>query len=549
MRRVPLLLTAILVLPTAAAILHAGPTSSDPAVVGQWETPFEGGSAAVNMVLLSTGEVLYWSGVEAGDRDNVFFTQGTEHATVRVLDLDAAPGHRVSKPIPVPDDIDLFCSGNTVLPAGDVLVTGATEWTGALVDGTPLWGGHDSLLFDPATENWTRGPDMAVGRWYPSVITTPEGDGLVASGIYNLVDPSTHLELIERYDGTDWSPETSKLLPMYPRIHVVPGGPFKGDLFYQTVGTLWGPFGEHPLEATWNLQKAYDFDTGTWRELGPSLLGARQHGAVVPLMLDPARGHAPQLLTFGGALGRSPVATQAVELADLAFDPPKNILLQPMKEPRWHLNGVLLPDGSVLAIGGGLHDTVYAHGQPNLPVLSVERFDASTGTWSVLAEMEVPRMYHSTAVLLPDGRVLAGGHVPLPVPWKDVRDNVPSQEQIVETRFEIFDPPYLFWDPRPEITSAPASATHGATFTVEVDDTDRLWNVVLVRPGATTHSFDADQRGIILEHTVVDGTTLSVTAPPDATVAPPGHYMLFVNKLDSQGRGKVPSEAAWIEVS
>ena len=548
---VPLAVLALLALPTGSAILFDAPGTT-PAEIGAWATPFDGEQPAINMVLTHTGDVVYWSGAEGGDSDVTFVTEPPVWGTTRILDLDTMT---VSTPdAPSGGKGDPFCSGQTVLPDGRILVAGGSAWRTLPDDGleTPLVGTKDTRLFDPAIGQWVSGPDMTHGRWYPSVIGTPAGDALVASGISTLVQPQTMVEPLERFHdhgaSAEWHEENGQLLPMYPRLHVVPGGPLKGDLFYQTVGALWGPFGEHPIEALWSLQQVRDADTGDWRYLGPSIAGARQHAAVVPLLLDPARGYAPELLTFGGTLQRSVVATPLTELADLSTDPPTNALLDPMAFARWHLNGVLLPDGSVLAIGGGLYDNVVVHGQPVPAVMAAERWDPATRTWETLAEMQVDRMYHSTAVLLPDGRVLAGGHVPLPIPFEDGRDNMPGQEQIVEKRLEIYSPPYLFWDARPVITSAPATATYAATITLDVDDTSAIESVVLMRPGSTTHSFDADQRGILLDFEVADGDTLTATLPPDSTVAHPGHYMLFVNKADSQGRGQIPSEASWIQL-
>jgi len=552
--QVSLFVGALLFMPVAVALLPEDP-STDPAVVGRWVGPFEGEVAAVNLVVLHTGEVLYWTGVEAGDRDNLFFLEGALNAEARLFDPTTLAVTDLTDPSES-HGVDLFCSGNTVLPDGRVLTAGSSQWTGLLVDGTPLHGGPESFLFDPVTRTWERAPDMAVGRWYPSLITTPEGDGLVASGIGALANPLEHRELIERFHDHDeevgevdhWHAETERLLPLYPRIHVVPGGPLKGQLFYQPVGTMWGPFGEHPLEALWNFQQVYDGNE--WAMLGASKFGVRQHGAVVPLVLEPERAYAPELVTFGGSHLRSLVATPLTEIADLASAEPENHVAHPMAFPRWHLNGVLAPDGAVYAVGGGLYDTVYLHGQPNIPVMPAERFDPATGRWTTMAAMTVERMYHSTAVLLPDGRILAGGHVTLPIPWKDARDNVPIWEQIVETRFEIFEPPYLHWGARPVIENAPAQIVLDTTFVVELDDAEAISDVVLMRPGATTHAFDADQRGIRLEVLQVNGAsdTIQLQAPPDATVAPPGYYMLFVLSEDEEGRGLIPSEAAWVRV-
>lgn len=548
----------------AAAAWSGFPSAAggaDPAGIGRWLEPFDGQVPAVNLAVLPDGRVLYYSGVEADESDTdpthlVFLTSTPVPGESRVW--DPATGEITTPLAANRGGGDLFCSGITVRADGRVMAVGGSEWYVIPDTGVPVKGLKDTRFFD--ADAWTPGPDMAVRRWYPTVIELPDGDALVASGIKNLTDPSTHTSLVERFDDADgaWAPIASNAvatfgdvevgpmnLPLYPRLFLMAGGPYEGRVFYQTTGTMWGPFGERPEEALWSLQQVFDPEAATWTVAGPSLFGARQHGAVVPLLLDPGRDYAPELLSFGGTLERSLVATPAAELADLSTAPPTNRLVPPMHHPRWHLNGVLLPDGTVLAVGGGTLDNVVVHGQENPPVLEAERYDPQAGAWEPLAAMQVPRMYHSTAVLLPDGRVLAGGHVPLPNPSKLLRDTI--NPQVVETRFEIYEPPYLFLkETRPAIESAPASLAYDVEFEITVANLGELHSVVLVRPGATTHAWDADQRGIRLDASLTGPGTLTVRSPPQANVAPPGTYMLFVNE-DVDGQA-FPSRAASVRV-
>ena len=133
--------------------------------------------------------------------------------------------------------------------------------------------------------------------------------------------------------------------------------------------------------------------------------------------------------------------------------------------------------------------------------------------------MAEARMYHSTALVLPDGRVVTAGG-----------------EAAGIRRAQIYSPPYLFKGPRPSITSHPSSTGYGAGFTVGTDSTD-IAKVALLRPSGVTHAIDMNQRYVPLTFTK-SGTTLNVTAPPSANHAPPGWYMLIAT--NSQG---VPSAA------
>lgn len=548
-----------LALLTTVFVPAGGADGDDPSVTGRWLTPFDGEVPAVSMALLHDNSILYWSGVEAAhehDEDMTFFLSHPHDAQWRVLDLDtmtvSEPGGDTGS--------DLFCAGHTILPDGRVLAAGGTDYTTIPEAGQwdVLYGTPDARIYDPATRTWELTTPMDDGRWYPTVMTLSDGRALAASGIETLTQPMTMQTSLETFEAAseDWSPAGERLLPMYPRLLEVPRGPLEGKVFYSTLSTLWGPFGEHPLEAEWSLQQSYDVSTREWTDLTPSLFGARQHGVSVMLPLDPAEAYDTEVLSFGGTLQRSVAAVPFSEIADLSGDsglPVANRFAAPMENPRWHGNGVLLPDGTVLAVGGGLYDNVVVHGQPDVPVLPAEAYDPATDSWTTLASMQVPRMYHSTALLLPDGRVLAGGHVPLPVPFKTARDDPTlsstpfSQAQVQETRFEIFEPPYLFRGDRPTFTTSDTELGYGEPFSIQVAnaDGDDL-RVALVKAGATTHAWDATERMVWLEADQVGGS-LSVTSPPDALVAPPGWWMLFVDRVLDDG-SLVPSVATWVHV-
>ena len=161
-----------------------------------------------------------------------------------------------------------------------------------------------------------------------------------------------------------------------------------------------------------------------------------------------------------------------------------------------------------------------------------------TGQWKTLAAQQVTRQYHSTALLLPDGRVLsAGGGI----------CGTCDQVQYLAKNAEVFTPPYLFKQdgsgelaPRPAITAAPADAAYATPFQISTPQAASINKVGLVRLGAVTHSVDMEQRYVPLNFTRGSGT-VTVTAPRDANVAPPGMYMLFA--IDANG---VPSAASMV---
>jgi hypothetical protein len=179
-------------------------------------------------------------------------------------------------------------------------------------------------------------------------------------------------------------------------------------------------------------------------------------------------------------------------------------------------------------------------------VLAAELWNPATKTFTTLASMQYPRLYHSTAVLLPSGKVLVGGTNAKTDGESDTGapcPTVPDQKQT-----EIFSPPYLFnadGTPatRPVITSAPTDITYGQVFSVGVQGSFGVSKVTLIRLSSVTHSFNQNQSFNNLSFSkVYTGVKVSMTLEPN--VCPPGHYMLFV--INSAG---VPSEARIIRVS
>jgi hypothetical protein len=143
-----------------------------------------------------------------------------------------------------------------------------------------------------------------------------------------------------------------------------------------------------------------------------------------------------------------------------------------------------------------------------------------------MAPQKAGRMYHSTAVLLPDGRVLSAG----------------QNSGTLATYGELFSPPYLFRGARPTITAAPASVGYGQTLTIGTPDAAAIRSVTVIKAGAATHEIDAEQRSIPLTFTAAAGT-LTAQSPANSNVAPPGYYMLFI--VNSNG---VPCVAPWLRI-
>jgi len=171
----------------------------------------------------------------------------------------------------------------------------------------------------------------------------------------------------------------------------------------------------------------------------------------------------------------------------------------------------------------------------NSPVFEVQLYEPGSGTWTAMCTARVPRLYHATALLLPDGRVMTAG--------TDEAFNIEPYKKS-ELRIEFFSPPYLFRGSRPVISDAPEAIRYGEAFSVGTPDAGAIVSAALLRPGAATHSFNMEQRHVGLLIQERDTESLSLAAPPNGNIAPPGYYMLFL--ISDAG---VPSVARFVRLS
>jgi hypothetical protein len=187
-----------------------------------------------------------------------------------------------------------------------------------------------------------------------------------------------------------------------------------------------------------------------------------------------------------------------------------------------YVSAVLLPDGKVFETGGGLHNRAD-------PVYEASMFDPMTNTFTPgLATDPVPRTYHSSAFLLPDGRIMAVGDNP--------------GNGTFEMRISIYSPPYLFQGARPQYSiSGGTDWAYGTMHTISVNTP--IVKASLIRPAAVTHSSDPNQRYIDLPMSVIDNSTIGLNVTSNPNLAPPGWYMLFV-----VGTNGVPSVAQWVHL-
>jgi hypothetical protein len=470
----------------AAALAVAGA----PEDVGTWSAPVDWPVVGVHVALLSDGKVLAYDSV--GDHATETYPV---HDHTRATVWDPATGAHTD--VRVNTGFNVFCSGLAHLLDGSVFLAGGNK-------NSSLNGIRQTHVFNPTSKTWTRTADMAYERWYPTVTGLRNGEMLITEGGPDIPE-------VRQTNGTIRALTTaSRNLPLYPWLDVAPDG----RAFYSGPDTT--------------MRSLNTAGTGSWQNyVQPRDLINRDYG-----------GHAMydvgKILVAGGGS-----SVKDARVIDLNGATPTTAATAPMAYGRRQNNLTLLADGTALATGGnssgaGLVDM-------NNGVYAAELWNPATGTWKTLAAQQVTRQYHSTTLLLADGRVLSsGGGI----------CGTCDQVNYLAKNAEVFTPPYLYKKdgsgqlaPRPAVTAAPATIGYGAPFQISTPDASSIVKAGLVRLGAVTHSVDMDQRYIPLAFTAGSGT-LMANAPANQNLAPPGPYMLFVVNADG-----VPSVAKMVTVA
>jgi chitodextrinase len=463
---------------------------SGPETVGQWSSVITLPIVAIHMHMLPNGKVLIWQ----DDNNANYNTNGTRLAgstVAYVWDVGAGTTTQVNN-----TSVNEFCSSHAFLPDGRLLVAGGHAGT----DGDGI---NDAFIFDSSNNTWTQtNLPMSAGRWYPSAVTVGNGEIVVLNG----ADPgggTNTPEVWQTNSGGGWRSLTNATLSLnaYPYLHLAPNG----KVF---------------VSGTESTTRYLDTSgTGAWTTVATRVGGDRDYGSSV--MYD-----AGKVIIIGG--GRPAVNT--AEVIDLNQTTPAWSSVGSMANARIQMNATILPDGKVLVTGG----TSNYSNEPAGAILAAEMWNPATGNFSTMASAQNPRLYHSTAILLPDGRVVSAGGGRPGTEYKNA---------------EIYSPPYLFTAgggaaTRPTIDShLSKSVRPGQSIFVTTPDAANVSDVTLVALSSVTHSRNMNQRFNRLSFTQGMGG-LNVTLPSSANSCPPGTYMLFV--LNSNG---VPSVAQLVNVN
>ncbi|KAL6706706.1 hypothetical protein ACN47E_005248 [Coniothyrium glycines] len=482
------------------AVTYRAPSAAK----GLWQQTVDFPLIPAAVSLLPNGKVLMWS---AFAKDNFGGANGYTQTGI----YDPATGE--SSQLTVTNTKhDMFCPGISLDFNGRVVITGGSN-------------AARTTIYDPAGDTWISAPDMKIARGYQSSATCSDGRIFTIGGSWSgarggkngeIYDPSTNA----------WTLLSNALVS--PMLTADAGGVWRADnhawLFGWKDRTVFqaGP----SIAMNW-----YDMvGTGSTSAAGNRLDdGHAMNGNAV--MYDAVAG---KILTAGGAPDYENSAARSNAYVITLGSPKTNPTVnktQSMSSARSFANTVVLPDGTVLVTGGQAYAKPF---QDTTAAMVPELWNPSTGVWTQLNAMAIPRNYHSVAILLPDATVFSGGGG-LCGPCTQY-GGVPASNHFDA---EIFVPPYLLnadgtRRARPAITGVAASVKVGGSLSVATSAA--VVAFALVRTGTATHTVNTDQRRIALTPTG-NATTYSVTVPADPGVALPGYWLLFA--VDGSGTPSV----------
>ena len=480
----------------------------DKSEVGDWSGPINLPNIPVAAAVLPNGFVVSWS---SWDR----FTFGGNGPRQSYTSIWNPETGEVSEVLVTNTLHDMFCPGIAMLPDGRLLVMGGGEFV------------TSTSIYDFETGTWSDGPDMDTRRWYNTALTLANGDVFTLGGDR---DPVTG-EQRNTGPGEVWNEDTGWRTLSGTPIDPIGSSGYRGaehpQLFLAPNGKVFSA-GPSPT--------MYWYDTtgdGAITEAG--LRGDSPYSQVgMSVMYDTG-----EILTAGGSSTYDlPGQSSFNDAYSININDENNVTVEkqdPMNYRRVYGTGVVLPNGQVLAIGGQQNTKAFRDDQA---VYRPELWDPETGEWTLMDNHEIPRTYHSVALLLPDGRVMAGGGglagEGSPVNHPDV---------------EIFTPHYLYNEEgtlaaRPVVGAGPDSIGYNQSFSISMDTDMPITEFNLVRMSAVTHGVNTDQRLLTVDITARNGNTYTLNSPESGNIAPPGYYMLFA--LNAQG---VPSESKIIQIS
>lgn len=389
------------------------------------------------------------------------------------------------------------------------------------LDKKDFQGIRDAFEFDPVAEKYIKVDPMHEARWYPTLTTLGDGKILSVSGLDDIgqLVPGKN----EVYDPKTkaWTyTDKVRQFPTYPALFLMQNG----KIFYSGANAGYGPDDVGRTPGVW------DVETNKFTKV-PGMSDANMLETANTVLLPPAQDE-KYMVIGGGGVGESKLSSEKTRIADLKADDPKFVDGPSLEKGTRYPQASILPDDSVL-VSGGSQDY---RGRGDSNILQARLYHPDTNEFERVADPLVGRNYHSGSILLPDGRLMFFGSDSL---YADKANTKPGK---FEQRIEIYTPPYLYRDSRPDLSGGPQTIARGGSGTFTSRAASTVKKVRLIRPSASTHVTDVDQRSIALDFKA-DGDKLTVTVPSGKNLVQSGWYMMFVT--DGEG---TPSKAEWVRV-
>jgi hypothetical protein len=366
-------------------------------------------------------------------------------------------------------------------------------------------GTNDAYIFNTATSSFEDVSSMHYARWYPTLAEMGNGMVMTMSGLDGQGQVTVNSEMFNPATRT-WAQGPVHGFPTYPATFLTEDG----RLFFTGSNAGYGP--DTPA---WRTPGFWNTKTDGFQPV-PGIPDPKNLETSASVLLPPAQKQSIMVLG-GGGVGQSNTATADTRLIDLAAPDPHWVRGPDLAQPTRYPITVLLPNDDVLVTGGSR----YYRGMHGSDNRDARIYNVATNSFSRAADPITGRDYHSGGILLPNGSVLTLGGNPL---FGNKQDTTP---ETFNQEIDVYYPPYMFQGTRPRIEEAPTVMEPGHRYIISVSDPSKIKYLRLMRPDNPTHVTDVNARSIAVPFRWVGGNDLDVTIPADTNLIPPSYYMLF----------------------
>jgi len=368
-----------------------------------------------------------------------------------------------------------------------------------------FFGTNDAYIYNVKEEKFVKVNSMNYARWYPTLAEMGNGMDMAMSGLNNVGQITMNSESFNPSTNT-WTVGPSRGFPTYPATFLTESG----QLFFTGSNSGYGP-----ATAAWRTPGFWNVNTNVFTPV-PGIPDPEDLETSASVLLPPAQKQTFMVLG-GGGVGQSNLSTARTALIDTSAPNPHWVQGPNLAEPTRYPITVLLPNDEVLVTGG----SKYYRGMHGSDNRDTRIYNVATNSFSWAANSITGRDYHSGGILLPNGSVLTLGGNPL---FGNKQDTEP---QTFNQEIDVYYPPYMFQGGRPAIESAPQVMDPARSYLVKVNDPASIQYLRLMRPDNPTHVTDVNARSIAVSFTQAGNGYLRITIPSNSNVIPPSYYMLF----------------------